>query len=1566
MTIRKHLFTIMLLIACSINVMAYDAQLISTVPTSGQQGTLSTTSKVLKGMPFTLTMEVTNNGSASFNQWGSALLTTGSAPFSTPSDGFQAYLKSSTNGGVLYVTMGGGGYTFRNVLYNTPKFSMTFVYDGTTMTLTVANEEDSYDASAHNNEAQTRTVTRTMTFGEYTNFSYAIPSNISVSSLSLAVNELDIQQRATSEMAQITGTGIGYPTTEVREEMAKTSLSSDAEALTQYKTLIDVMNGTCDIVLPNPSKVYYICKDGTTWLKEVHSSDDASDQHHGEFETSTTGPADLEFKYKFEYMWFPVQNEAKGTMAFGIGTGGATQYYLTGTTPDGMGSTGTQYAITRGDSWGTLSLGSAKSYTFTEATIGDKTMTLYKVVIQAANSSDASKVASSKVQYVNGDVNAETSNGGVLLFTEQPALSTLSATAVDGLTPVISVSNGEIVCTYSSFENAKAAADKVLTAASGRLSTESGYAAGALFTNTAITTAQTAVGQAQTDYTNAGTDADKIKTAIDELTTAMETFYATIDGRYVTISQDDYYITSTSSTNLSAAQLTGTKEQWYGVYRLSYMGNGIYQMENAYRKTWIGQTTGANAVGSCAPTTAEKWRGAYSLTIGDGKTDVANAYILTNMAGSVNYPLYLDGTTIMAAAEPTSGQYWNVQLVNVTDFASAYIKNAKYGDTESTETEAYKGTIGYGPAKSVTTTLETAKTAYDSDNDESALATAVNTFIDNQSTINMPADGVYVTFKNQLTTGGGYMDEYFHELQLSDGTPDIGNVFKMEKTGDSDDTYYIKSVRTDMYLGKVSRSQTARVTSNEANRCKYAIVSVDASAGTVALHEMTTNGSYSYLHKGTASSLVGWSYSGVTGSQWLMEAVSDENMTTYFNGGIDEIRTQYAVDKALTAKVAAPFYAKTTEITNTADAAIGSGTASYSTLSDAASAYATALAAMNTYKAAGTALADNGEVVLIHSRHTDSNGSSGYYLNACLEDKSENGGSMVIGQTSNTESEYYWSAWVLMKDATTGAYRVYSLFPGYYISKEVSQSSEASGRYALTASADEAALFDIEHQAAHYLTLHRHDYEDQNSGYLKFKNIAGVAYSQDTGVEAGNIMTSTEDCQYEMTAVGYDQYKANIAQLKRYLSHLGTGVGQYTDNTGDYTEKANAIQVPATETDETKAQLIAAAKALAPTLANVTINQPSMKRFYRIYNKEISSEAITGRRYISSKNATASHIALTATTGDTDIAASDIGSVWFWNGTELLSYENGYFIGNTSNNTPWGQGGYGSSWDFTFANTGFTGVGCYSIKPEGRSYLYNNGTSGLDGWGSAYNEKTEWYVEEVNSLPVAISSFGYATLNCPVNLTIPDGITAYIATEIGTKGGKDVVGLVKLSECIPANTPVLLKGTASTTYQFAVDYANTAADDYAYSAADYRTTYTSPVYDGSASEYKNLFVGSVQTQENIDADGAIAWENLGSEGYRCEYMTLQNINSTPGFYGYRNDTRHGFRIFLPSNVAASSEVKSLLFDFVDGESTAISQIEHDASTAESVAGTRKVIVDGKVVILKDGKQYNIIGQEYKK
>ena len=96
------------------------------------------------------------------------------------------------------------------------------------------------------------------------------------------------------------------------------------------------------------------------------------------------------------------------------------------------------------------------------------------------------------------------------------------------------------------------------------------------------------------------------------------------------------------------------------------------------------------------------------------------------------------------------------------------------------------------------------------------------------------------------------------------------------------------------------------------------------------------------------------------------------------------------------------------------------------------------------------------------------------------------------------------------------------------------------------------------------------------------------------------------------------------------------------------------------------------------------------------------------------------------------------------------------------------------------------------------------GTNVLEGgYVSTYkgNRFAAWNLVEVSSVKLTVGETGYATAYFPFAVTIPAGVTAYTVAA----AADGVATLKKLSGTIPANTGVVLSGTANTpcTFEFA-------------------------------------------------------------------------------------------------------------------------------------------------------------------
>lgn len=269
--------------------------------------------------------------------------------------------------------------------------------------------------------------------------------------------------------------------------------------------------------------------------------------------------------------------------------------------------------------------------------------------------------------------------------------------------------------------------------------------------------------------------------------------------------------------------------------------------------------------------------------------------------------------------------------------------------------------------------------------------------------------------------------------------------------------------------------------------------------------------------------------------------------------------------------------------------------------------------------------------------------------------------------------------------------------------------------------------------------------------------------------------------------------------------------------------------------------------------------------------------------------------------------ATDATTIFYFDGTKLTNLSSGMCNGMTKDDWAWTTGAAASTVTFGDGETN----GGYSILSN-NAYFYDGGTSADRGSSlGADGRYRNWCLTEVTSLPVAISSAGYATLYAPVALEIPEGVTAYIATI----EGEDYLHLEEVEGgIIPANTGVILAGAANT-YDF-----------------------------------------DITTGGNVDSN--VLTGTAVAIARPTDSYILSNGGSGVGFYGDGAETIPGFKAYLPAS-AVSNARGFLGFNF--GEATAIEAIEAALNSGKAVydLNGRRVenpsngvyIVNGKKVII---------------
>ena len=194
---------------------------------------------------------------------------------------------------------------------------------------------------------------------------------------------------------------------------------------------------------------------------------------------------------------------------------------------------------------------------------------------------------------------------------------------------------------------------------------------------------------------------------------------------------------------------------------------------------------------------------------------------------------------------------------------------------------------------------------------------------------------------------------------------------------------------------------------------------------------------------------------------------------------------------------------------------------------------------------------------------------------------------------------------------------------------------------------------------------------------------------------------------------------------------------------------------------------------------------PTAGKFYRIQNESANAYLVSG----------------TGTDkAQFEAAAADAkNNVFYYDGTRLLSYDNGYYLSEKNyGGKPFVNYtetlGEGAATTFTFAASPVYGKLLIKFSNGSRA-LYSAGKGASNAAG---NENTgqhyRFAVTEVEWLPVPMNTnegYGYATLYSPVQLGLGDGSDRVEVYTVSSAAG--TTATLSNKRCVPANTGVILK-----------------------------------------------------------------------------------------------------------------------------------------------------------------------------
>ena len=299
---------------------------------------------------------------------------------------------------------------------------------------------------------------------------------------------------------------------------------------------------------------------------------------------------------------------------------------------------------------------------------------------------------------------------------------------------------------------------------------------------------------------------------------------------------------------------------------------------------------------------------------------------------------------------------------------------------------------------------------------------------------------------------------------------------------------------------------------------------------------------------------------------------------------------------------------------------------------------------------------------------------------------------------------------------------------------------------------------------------------------LDIETITDGAYSLDLDVD-----------RWAYVAESIDEMTATIEQ--------GKYVGQSHISDAGMTAINGAIDAfkaaPSLETYEA----IMAARGDEANLTPITFDPAKV---YRIYNPR----ALESMSSINVTKDAEGNISGNIVTSEADESA-DYGALWRFegdeaNGYKLLNLNAGYYVAGADNATVGtadeasiieiGAGSAADNWTLNVTNTSSenTYLNAHHCDDANQG---NPKSHAVGMWKNGANDAGNlWMLEPVDNVTVEIDETGYASLNLPFTVVLPEGLKAYAATEEEA----DAVVIKEVEGHVPAGTAVLLNGEAGT------------------------------------------------------------------------------------------------------------------------------------------------------------------------
>lgn len=378
-------------------------------------------------------------------------------------------------------------------------------------------------------------------------------------------------------------------------------------------------------------------------------------------------------------------------------------------------------------------------------------------------------------------------------------------------------------------------------------------------------------------------------------------------------------------------------------------------------------------------------------------------------------------------------------------------------------------------------------------------------------------------------------------------------------------------------------------------------------------------------------------------------------------------------------------------------------------------------------------------------------------------------------------------------------------------------------------------------------------------------------------------------------------------------ANVGTGVFQIPVASGTAFSEAIAAAQDVYDDGSATADEVTTAinelKTAMETYANVTLNAPDANKAYYLVHVASGLAADLGTVTLNSDASLAYPVYFTSVEGNSYKISKDKTNYVAYAGGNKWTLNTTTTIDNAA--------------VCTFA---YIGEGKYSITSANGSFGTDNTTGGSSIYGNkaASVSNSEWYIYDASANMAVNPTAQWGTFCASFDVAIPDDVTAYTC-ESASDGGS--LNLTEVTGTIPANTPVILNagsGLGSTIF-YGKKVANESDDI---------------IDDGG------LLRGNVSSStKDVPSDGSAYLMQLHGDK-----VGFYRVNGTGYLIGSN-------RCYL---VSGSSVGAREVFFFED-DATAISALE--AAKAESGAlKDGKYLIEGKIVIVKNGAKYSANGQ----